>query len=209
MSNTKTEQASAQAVRSALPPSILVKRQRRKLGPKVYTEHGEKLRIFADVRYDDECGNGHNTFSITADIQRAGKNGHWYEHSGGCCHGEIVKHFPELAPLIKWHLVSSDGPMHYPGNVIYLAGDRDCWRHVLRWKNHPIDWGFEVVKVPESYGEGKARELDAARNSAVWPEATDEELSAEPEVLKENLLARLPSLMAEFKADIEKFGFIY
>lgn len=46
-------------------------------------------------------------------------------------------------------------------------------------------------------GEGKERELDHARSSAVWPDATDEELMA-PD-LKEKLEARLPALMQEFK----------
>lgn len=46
-------------------------------------------------------------------------------------------------------------------------------------------------------GEGKDRELDHARSSAVWPDATDEELMA-PD-LKEKLEARLPALMQEFE----------
>jgi hypothetical protein len=45
-------------------------------------------------------------------------------------------------------------------------------------------------------GEGKERDLDAARSTAIWPEATDEELTA-PD-LKERLEARLPTLMDEF-----------
>lgn len=49
-------------------------------------------------------------------------------------------------------------------------------------------------------GEGKDRELDYARASAVWPDATDEELMA-PD-LKEKLEARLPALMQEFELDM-------
>ncbi len=37
---------------------------------------------------------------------------------------------PSLAPLIKWHLTSTDGPMHYASNTVYMAGDRD--HHGLR-----------------------------------------------------------------------------
>lgn len=50
-------------------------------------------------------------------------------------------------------------------------------------------------------GEGKERELDLARSSAVWPDATDEELMA-PD-LKEKLEARLPALMQEFERDMK------
>ena len=55
-------------------------------------------------------------------------------------------------------------------------------------------------------GEGKGRELDAARKTAVWPEATDEELCAEPEKLREALAARLPRLLEQFRCDIEAAG---
>lgn len=109
----------------ALPPSVLVKHQVKTYGPKFYTEDGTRYRITAKVRYDDRCGNGHNSFSITADIDRQTPRG-WEDHSGGCCHDEVAKYFPALAPFIKWHLTSSDGPMHYLANTVYLAGNRDC-----------------------------------------------------------------------------------
>ena len=56
-------------------------------------------------------------------------------------------------------------------------------------------------------GEGKARELDKSRHTAIWPDATDEELT-EPG-LEERLEARLPGLMQEFKKAIEELGFTY
>ncbi len=111
----------------------------------------------------------------------------WREDSGGCIHGEIAKHFPELAPFIKWHLCSSDGPLHYVANTVYLAGDRDCWG--LR------------------RGEGKDRELSAARRAAIWPDATDEDLTAPG--LEQRLEARLPALLAEFRKAVESLGFVF
>jgi hypothetical protein len=92
-----------------------------------YTEDGTAYRITATIRHDDECGNGHNTFSITGRIDEKKKNGHWYDVAGGCIHEEIEKHFPELKPFIKWHLCSTDEPMHYIANTLYRASDRDCW----------------------------------------------------------------------------------
>ena len=56
-------------------------------------------------------------------------------------------------------------------------------------------------------GEGKKRELDYARSSAVWPDATDEELMS-PD-LKEVLIARLPKLMADFKEAMLSVGFLW
>lgn len=163
--------------------SILTKKQV-KTETKFFHENGTEYRITVKLRYDDECGNGHNTFSITADIDEKTKNGKWRDDSGGCIHDEIVKHFPKYAPFIKWHLCSSDGPMYYIENTLY---------HV---EQHEPDAKTE-----------KSANLDHARSAAIWPEATDEELTA-PD-LKEKLLARLPGLMDEFCAAMESLGFVY
>lgn len=100
-------------------------------------------RIKVKISHDDNCGNGHNTFRITADIY---ENGRWA--AGGCQHEEIVRFFPEFEPLIKWHLTSTDGPLHYIANTLYTASDKDCWGHkrsepsqfetVIRWDGFPI-----------------------------------------------------------------------
>lgn len=72
---------------------------------------GEDDKAAVVLRFDDRCGNGHNTFTITIDAR----------NYGGCMHDEIREHFPEYAHLIKWHLVSTDGPMHYIANTVYHA----------------------------------------------------------------------------------------
>jgi hypothetical protein len=58
-------------------------------------------------------------------------------------------------------------------------------------------------------GTGKARDLDAARSCAAWPDATDEQLCAPREVLKAALEARAPALLVEFRASIEAAGFAW
>jgi hypothetical protein len=201
---------------------------------------GVKRRITATVRHDDTYHNGHNTFSITGEIEWCDERGKWREESGGCIHEDISEHFPELAPLIKWHLCSADGPMHYLSNVTYFAGDLDCYggrkgdvRHymynvringalVLDVGEHTHQLlkkeaaeamvrriGGEIVPVPWIVHEGKERNLQVARNAAIWQDATDEELSAERHVLLAKLQERLPALMEEFKKAVEGLGFIY
>lgn len=213
-----------------LPASVLVKHQVKTYGPKFYTEDGHRYRITAKVRYDDQCGNGHNSFSITASIDRSSV-GRWVDDMGGCCHDEVVKHFPQLAPFIKWHLTSSDGPMHYVANTVYHAqenGATHAWVYFTlpadplgikeareellafvkaddarRAEVHPgyrVQWDEKTVKV---------RNLDHARSSAVWPDATNEQLMQPAEQLTAALGARLPALMAEFKAAVESLGFTY
>ncbi|MCI5211237.1 MAG: hypothetical protein D3910_21185, partial [Candidatus Electrothrix sp. ATG2] len=67
--------------------------------------------------------------------------------------------------------------------------------------NHDITMSYEPLCTT---GEGKAIEIEAARNSAVWPDATIEQLQD-----KKTLLNRLPPLLTEFKSDIEQLGFVY
>jgi len=112
--------------------SILTKNQKQtKCIPiknsKLYPEfNGKTLKI--QIRYDDECGNKHNTFSITGSA--GGNNG-----IGGCIHDFIIEQAPELEKFIKWHLTSSDGPMHYIANSMYHAseGKLDFARNSAVW----------------------------------------------------------------------------
>jgi hypothetical protein len=266
--------------------STLTRNQVKTYGPKFFKLQGEEYKITAEARHDDQCGNGHNTFSITGDIRRKLGNGRWVEVSCGCIHEDIKKHFPELAPLIKWHLTSTDGPMHYAANTVYHAGDRDHWGkrkgevrqyeetmffgtfpiadsqkpssfrsfiknapnfafriiacehnkepniygthytydgHTTSWYEAPFRSREEAenfllalqaypprfVLTPCAWGEGKARDFAAARSTAVWPEATDEQLSTGPEELTRMLEARLPALLKEFREAVESLGFVY
>lgn len=264
--------------------------------------YGTNGQMNVEIRFDDECKNGHQTFAITASVYTAESRRMRDIAAGGCMHEEIANVFPELAPLIRWHLMSTDSPMHYVANAVYHASDRDhngrrkgepsAWEHVVyfgtspvshkikgkfsrfikermqadqdgghyrnelagefrvtamahegnskpgayqfgpkftfagfadKWHECPFDdehtaqeWAAalnglrcEFASIPTAYSEGKARDLDAARRAANWPDATDEELSADPETLKAALLARLPAMVAEFRTAMESAGFMW
>lgn len=147
--------------------TILTYRQRKEF--LAHFKYGDQwVTLRATVRHDDTCRNGYNTFSITGEIPEL--------EMGGCLHKEIAEHLPALAPFIKWHLTSTDGPMHYVANTVY---------HV------------------------KERNLDYARSTAVWPEATDDDLLCTEPELTAKLNARLPALMEKFKEAVESLGFTY
>ncbi len=155
-----------------LPKSKLATNRKQTIRTKI----NENEALIISIRYDDECNNGYNTFAITA------------EHSVncilqpcGCLHDMIEEHYPVLIPLLKWHLCSSSGPMHYLENTLFHTGNKDC------------------------SGYTKKKELDLARKSAIWPDAIDEELTSPG--LKERLEARLPKLLEEFHAAITNLGF--
>ena len=147
----------------------------------------KNTKIVVEMRFNDECKNGHDTFAITGTIYQKPSYRNSFDEekdwvAGGCIHDEIRKHFPELSKYIKWQLCSTDGPMHYVANTVYHAGDRDCWGNSGK----------------------KERDLDAARSTAIWEDATDEELCLPPEQLKAKLEARLPKLLEDFNHDMEE-----
>lgn len=225
--------------------------------------YGDGAFIRAELRFDDDCKNGHNTFAITGTVTTARREARGFDIlAGGCVHDDIAANFPELAPLVRWHLTSSDGPMHYIANTLYHAGDADhnglragerrqiingrtkepCFELVavnaapalisstptgdayrgtetapLFILNNRMDGAIALMPPPPKLewrplyriGEGKARDLGAARSSAVWPEATDEQLSQPRDVLKAALEARHAALCEAFRADMERAGFIW
>lgn len=119
-----------------LPESKLAKSQK-----KTITKIKGNEKLIIELRHDDECGNGHNTFAITADLYEKTKHGTWGWRAGGCLHDEIAQWAPAIAPFIKWHLCSTDGPMHYIANSMYHASSKDCWG---RRKGEPRAWSTRI-----------------------------------------------------------------
>jgi hypothetical protein len=113
-----------------MPLSTLVKSQFKTLTAENVRFEGVLYRkVEAEIRFDDQCGNGHNTFGITGSAWRKGNFNGRNPDACGCCHDLIRVAFPELAAFIQWHGVTSEGPLHYAQNTIYLAGDRDYNGH--------------------------------------------------------------------------------
>jgi len=271
----------ARKLKVLLPESKLTKSQKiRKI-----RSLSDGSRFVLTIRYDDECGNGKNSFSMITSRERQKRDGEWVMTSGGCAdHSEIEKYFPNLKHLVKWHLFDTSGPMHYLANTLYHAEEVEGgqvigyeerlkfrgfpmtfkinkaffqflkerqehgsnWDHEIypvayrkrpgndykfgpKWTFLPYeadDWykapfdteeeavefqkclkecgGFETVKIPNRWTEEKKADIEAARRSAVWPEATLEQLQNES-----LLVERLPSQVEEFKNDIERLGFTY
>jgi hypothetical protein len=103
---------------------------------KEYTEHGQRYRIQATYGIDYDFGRRHHqspSFSATATVE-VFYRGHWKEYSGGMQHGEIARHFPDLEPYLKWHLVSLGEPMHYIANAQYWW---EKMNGTSRWPDEP------------------------------------------------------------------------
>lgn len=165
--------------------SILTRSQKQSETRFFYKE-GFKPRIKVVVRYDDECGNGHNSFSITGTIDKQNKNYRWIDDCGGCIHEEIAKYFPKLQPYIKWHLMDSGSPIHYIANALCHAGHTE-------YKDAKNE---EHLKSTIIYG---ALEADYQTDF----------MSMNKEELTKCLQNRLPLLLKEFRKAVESLGFIY
>lgn len=135
--------------------------------------------------------------SVTGTTHRRQRR-RWREDSGGCIHDEIAEHFPELAPLIKWHLCSQEkGPMHYVANAQY-------WASIAAGLLAPSKYGPDPAAAFEStvvFGAVEGDELPWSD----WPEhdndATDRERRAELDArVKAWCEARFDALMAAFHA---------
>jgi len=132
--------------------SILTRDQKKVFSKQVMVD-GARGRIEVEIRYDDNCRNGHNTFTITGSL---------YEHptsradkhllTCGCIHEEIVKYYPEFKHLIKWHFMNSDGPMHYIANTLYHSRDRT---HQGKEIGEAVKWDtrLKFKKAPFTFKE--------------------------------------------------------
>lgn len=87
---------------------------------KNYVENGTTCRIDVKIQFADECKNDVCSWSITADIYGKRQNGRFVWCSGGCCHDEISKHFPEFSKFVALHLSDCYGaPLYAVENGYY------------------------------------------------------------------------------------------
>lgn len=69
----------------------------------------------------------------------------------GVMNDEIRTHFPELAPLLPWHLCSTKGPLHYIENTVHHASNRDAYGRLAgepcAWTD-AVQFGTNPIKHP-------------------------------------------------------------
>ncbi len=138
-------------------------------------EYGKSRDVLRAIYGFNQIGEQKPYFSIT------GKGWRFDGTSSvaGCCHDEIKEAFPELAPLIRWHLVDNTGvPMHYIDNGMY-------WHQNKNWDN----MASTIV-------------LGAAPDDHEWFEVIKKEAGWAEKWLKD----RLPYLLGAMTAEMVKYG---
>lgn len=73
--------------------------------------------ITAEYGFSD-LNQGRGPFGVTASMWNV-RDTRSEGHSFGCLHDQVARAFPELRPLIPWHGMMTDGPMHYGANAAY------------------------------------------------------------------------------------------
>lgn len=81
---------------------------------KRYIQAGTTFKINVKILLADDCKNNICDWSITADIYEQRKNGCFVWCTGGCCHEEILKHFPQFKMFVELHLSNHYGAPMYP-----------------------------------------------------------------------------------------------
>lgn len=81
---------------------------------KIYVENGITYKMNVRISLGDYGKNGVCDWSITADIYEKRRNGRFVWCASGCCHEEILKHFPQFKTFIGLHMCNHYGQPMYP-----------------------------------------------------------------------------------------------
>lgn len=145
---------------------------------------------FARVRFGTHAiGDQAPYLSITVDEYRSNRVSQAGLLSSGIQHETVREVFPELAPLLAWHLAEDGKPMHYFANARY-------WHNMARGidYNGHIATSFETIKrSPDAFAATVALGVlpdDPTLGSLMameWPE------------VQAILVGRVPAMRAAFK----------
>ena len=134
-------------------------------------------------------------YYIENTVYLAGARDHY-----GLCKGESRQIRNGRTGKLCWRLAMVDATGKEVTNKPETYLDADTKPEPTGLRMEYVPWMREAV----GDGKGKERELDAARQTAAWPDATDEELTAPG--LEQRLVDRLPGLLKEFRAAVEELG---
>jgi len=138
--------------------------------------YGSKAQIRVEAGLYYLQGNKRPYFSVTGEIFIPGRRDF---EAGGCLHDEIVRHWPELAPVIALHLSDDQGdPMHAEANgwcqlAGYYGGAGERYHagngKIQHWKPGGVFDGYRESTPEEclvSFAEHVRISVDEARQLA-------------------------------------------
>lgn len=140
-------------------------------------KYGETSRLLIEVEAEliKHRGNDYPYFSITGRIKKTDKRYRDPVIMCGAIHEEILRYFPNLAPLVEVHLSAFDGqPTHAEANARYWAGlskwadgrvmsPRDNYGRIeIETDNDGVEWSPKTLASHLQCDEKLAREVRGA-----------------------------------------------
>lgn len=140
-------------------------------------EYGETAPLLLEVEAQlvKREGNSYPYFSITGEIRKTDKRYRDPVIRCGAIHDEILRYFPNLAPLVTVHLSAPDGvPMYAEENARYWAGlskwsDKrpmsprsNCGGIEIETDENGVEWSPKTLASHLQCDEKTAREVRGA-----------------------------------------------
>ena len=114
--------------------------------------HSGDYRFGYLIKLDDECKNGHLTFSFTGGVKIKKGNGRYYDFISGAI-GDIITYFkPELSMFEKLHLCNHLGQPTYIDNIRYHINEGKTDREISEMYNIS---DMEVIKILRNASDNK------------------------------------------------------
>lgn len=151
-------------------------------------EYGEKKPLLLEVEAQlvKREGNAYPYFSISGSIKKMDKRYRDPYIVSGAIHEEILRYFPELAPLVEVHLSEPDGqPTHAEANARYWAGlskwndgrpmsPRDNYEKIkIETDENGLEWSPQTLASHLQCEEKLAREVRGAMVAGLpWDKIT-------------------------------------
>lgn len=128
---------------------------------------GDRRTFTADVKLYSYGGQAPH-FSATGEERNLRRRGDEQVEACGTMHDEIVRYFPELAPVVRVHLSGADGtPMHAVANGLYWLGllsirpDDPYGRTPIETDAHGRDWSPTVAASHFRVDDAEVRAIRA------------------------------------------------
>jgi hypothetical protein len=154
----------------------------------------DQYRITAKAELSWLKGNAKPYFSLTASgVDRDCE-------FGGCCHDEILKHWPDLAPLVNLHLSDIDGiPMHALENGFFHLGG-------THWERPKFDVAARHFRITEDAARKLVADFFGDSFSITAGFLSTGAANQAQAKLATWVEAQKPRWLAEANAAIEQFG---
>lgn len=118
----------------------------------IFFEGGKHYLFIYSIKLDDNCKNGHLTFSFTGKIKVKKENGRFYDYICGAIANIIVYFKPELEKFSRLHGCNHLGQPMYIDNIRYHINEGKTNEQIAKMYNIP---NLEVIETLRNASDNK------------------------------------------------------